>query len=112
MKYRYEHYLPPIFHISNITGKKFIVPSWIPVHLEATLDDIEWIKPDYDGVKKTINENIKEENWRFESSSEPGTFYTVVKKGDEIKCNCAGVRRSKTGECKHMKEVKNLLKSK
>lgn len=110
MKYVYKHYLCPTFYIDHVTKEKFIIPGWIPVHPEATMDDIEWIKPEYSNEKKVIVEdNSKEENWKFPSSSEPNIFYTVIKTGNEIKCNCAGARRSKDGECKHIKSVKKTL---
>jgi hypothetical protein len=46
-KYKYEGSLPPALYVSHITGKKYIVPAWIEVDVDTTLDQIEWIKPTY-----------------------------------------------------------------
>jgi len=105
-KYTYEHHsLPPTLLISPISGKKFIVPTWKEVHPQTTLADIEWIKP----VK--IEVPIEKETWKFESSSEPGTFYKVRKQGDKLICNCSGFFRckDKVKGCKHMQEVRKQL---
>jgi len=42
-RYQYEGHLSPSLVI--ISGKKYIVPTWQEVHLQTTLDDIIWIKP-------------------------------------------------------------------
>ena len=105
-KYTYEHHsLPPTLLISPISGKKFIIPTWQEVHPQTTLADIEWIKP----VK--IEVPIEKETWKFESSSEPGTFYKVRKQGDKLICNCNGFFRckDKVKGCKHMQEVRKQL---
>ena len=54
--------------------------------------------------KITTNEEFK-----FESKSEPGSFYVVRVIGDKVKCNCAGQYRAKDRQCKHMKEVQQKL---
>lgn len=46
-KYKYEGTLPPALYVSHITGKKYIVPAWIEVDTDTTLDQIEWVKPTY-----------------------------------------------------------------
>jgi hypothetical protein len=105
-KYTYEHHsLPPTLLISPVSGKKFIVPTWKEVHPQTTLADIEWIKP----VK--IEVPVEKETWKFESSSEPGTFYKVRKQGDKILCNCSGFFRckDKVKGCVHCQKVRKQL---
>jgi hypothetical protein len=46
-KYKYEGSLPPALYVSHITGKKYIVPAWIEVDKDTTLNQIEWTKPTY-----------------------------------------------------------------
>lgn len=109
-KYRHEHHMPPALMVAH-NGKKYIVPTWIEVLPETTLDDVEWIKPvPKDTVK--VKDEIKSNTWRFESKSEPGLFYTVTQKGDKFKCNCSGFFRcrDKNIGCKHIKEVKKNTK--
>ena len=46
-KYTYEHpILPPTIINLPTTGKTYIVPAWMEVLPETTLNDIEWIKPE------------------------------------------------------------------
>ena len=102
-KYKYEHSLIPPHLFTDRDGKKFIVPEWREVLPETTINDIEWIKPELVKVKPEKNE------WLFESSSDPGSFYKVNQVGDKLSCNCPGTWRAKDRQCKHIKEVKNDL---
>ena len=103
-KYVYEHpYLSPSL-FTDSKGNKFITPGWIPVLPETTYNDIEWIKPEI------IKEKQEPQTWKFESSSDPGSFYIVRKAGETLKCSCPGVWRSKDRRCKHIKEVEQKLK--
>jgi hypothetical protein len=109
-KYTYEHpILPPTIINSPTTGKTYIVPAWMEVLPETTLNDIEWIKPE---IKKSIIEKQEPQTWKFESKSEPGSFYVVQVIGNKIKCNCPGVWRSKDRKCKHIKEVEKCVNAK
>ena len=101
-KYTYEHHsLPPTLLVSPVSGKKFIVPTWQEVHPQTTLSDINWVKP----VK--VEPVVEKNTWTFESSSDPGHFYTVKQSGFKYSCNCPGVWRSKERKCKHIKQVEN-----
>ena len=42
--YEYEGILPPSLFISPKTGKKYIVPTWIEVESDTTLEQIKWIR--------------------------------------------------------------------
>ena len=98
-KYDYTHeYISPA--LLNIGDKKYIVPNWTEVDSNATLDDINWIKP----VKP--EPKVEPNLFKFKSSSSDAV-YTVRKIMDSYKCNCPGYWRSKTRECKHIKELKN-----
>ena len=94
--------IPP--SIINSLNGKHIVPGWIPCHPKTELSDIIWVK------KFSKKEQIKEiDTWRFKSSSGDGEYVTK-KNGFKYTCNCPGVWRAKDRECKHIKEVKSLVK--
>ena len=102
-KYTHEHsYLPPTLVVLN--GQKYIMPSWQKVHPETTYDDIEWIKP------AKVEAPVEKNTWKFESSSDPGHFYTVRQNGLKLTCNCSGFWRAKDRRCKHVKEVEQKIK--
>jgi len=104
-KYEYVHpTLPPTLLKSFITGKTYIVPTWQEVHPETTLKDIEWIKP------AKVEVPVEKNTWKFESSSDPGHFYTVRQSGLRLSCNCSGFWRAKDRRCKHIKEVEQKIK--
>ena len=105
-KYKHEHYLPPILFTAT-NGKKYIAPTMVEVIPETTLYDIEWIQPKLTGEVKQAK--IEPNIYRFESKSEPGSFYTVTQKGDKLKCDCPGFFRcrDKNIGCKHCQEVRS-----
>jgi hypothetical protein len=41
-KYKHKSHLPPALFTSALDGKKYIVPTWIEVEQDTTLDDVEW----------------------------------------------------------------------
>ena len=92
-------YLPVA--IVNLNGKKVVMPTGIECHPETTLDDVREI------VKRKNKKREKKQLWKFDSSSEGGT-YTVQKVGDTLRCNCPGTWRAKDRRCKHIKEVEKL----
>lgn len=107
-KYDHEHIYPPALFTSPIDGQKYIMPGWQKCHPDTQLSDINWIKP----VPKVVEhkeEPLAPTEYKFESKSEPGSFYVVRVIGDKVKCNCAGQYRAKDRQCKHMKEVKQKL---
>lgn len=46
-KYKHKSHLPPALFTSTLNGKKYIVPTWIEVESNTTLDDIEWEQINY-----------------------------------------------------------------
>ena len=98
-KYDYKHHMPP--SLANIENKRYIMPTWEEVLPETTLNDINWVKPK-PSVKKIENPN----EWKFESKSDPGSYYVVTQVSDfKVKCTCTGQYRAKDRKCRHMKEV-------
>lgn len=95
-----KHYMvggivhPTIVQFSTGT---FIVPWWISVPQNTTMDDVVWVKdtkysqskPDYVEVKSG-------------SSDEK---YRITKHGAKYHCTCPGYWRSKEHVCKHIKQV-------
>jgi hypothetical protein len=109
-RYTHEHMYPPALFVSPKDGQKYIMPGWQKVLPETTLNDIEWIKPEIKVVKSKDTPILISE-YKFESKSEPGSFYVVRVTGDKVKCNCAGQYRAKDRQCKHMKEIIQKLKN-
>ena len=102
--YYYKGFLPPA--LVHVGGKTCIVPSWKEVHPATKLEDIIWEKEE---VKSTQPEVITKQ---FTSKSSPDITYTAKKTTlptgkIQYSCNCPGVWRSKTRECKHIKELKS-----
>jgi len=103
-KYTYEHQIIPPSLFVGQDGHKYILPSWQKVLPETTLADIEWIKPE-----KPV-EKIEKKEWRFESKSDPGSYYVVKQISDyKVSCTCSGQYRAKDRKCRHMKEVMKEL---
>ena len=100
-KYDFEHpYMGPTLHISN--GKKYLLPMWKEVHPETTYNDINIIRPTKVEVKE-------KGTWKFESSSDPSSFYFVRQNGTKLSCTCPGTFRAKDKRCKHIKQVEKEL---
>lgn len=104
VKYKQDSWMPPTF--VNIGGKKYLMPKWVEVHSQAQLSDVIWEKPKLE-VKQP--EMVVRE---FTSKSNPDITYearkvTLPTGKITFSCNCPGVWRSKTRECKHIKELKN-----
>jgi len=108
-KYTHEHIYPPALFTSSVTGQKYIVPGYQKVHPQTTLKDINWIQPKPKNVEKAADVFKTNEEFKFESKSEPGSFYVVRVVNGKAKCNCAGQYRAKDRKCKHMKEVEKEL---
>jgi len=102
--YKHEHWIPPVF--VRVNGKQYLMPDWVEVHPKSQLSDIMWKRPERKVEKPDVI--IK----KFTSKSNPDITYTAKKTtlptGKlQFSCNCPGVWRSKTRECKHIKELKN-----
>jgi|MDSZ01.2.fsa_nt_gb hypothetical protein len=91
-------------------GKKYMIPDWIEVLPETTLNDIKPFEEETRGRKKGTKKIENPNEWRFESKSDPGSFYVVKQVSDfKVSCTCSGQYRAKDRKCRHMKEVMKEL---
>ena len=101
--YKQNSWMPPAF--VNIRDKKYLVPEWVEVHPKAQLSDVMWKRPERKVQKPDVITK------KFTSKSNPDITYTSKKTmlptgKVQYSCNCPGVWRAKSRECKHMKEMK------
>jgi len=82
-------------------GKKVHVPSWLDVHPETTLDDIEVEKKPFEELF------VEPEKWTFKSSSSDKEYTVRRNKNGNLSCDCWGYIAHK--RCKHIKEVEKKL---
>ena len=102
--YKHEHWMPPAF--VRVRGKQYLMPNWVEVHPEAQLSDVMWKRPERKVEKPDVITK------KFTSKSNPDITYearkvTLPTGKITYSCTCPGVWRSKTRECKHIKELKN-----
>ena len=91
-------------------GKKFLIPDWVEVLPETTINDIKAFEEETRGRKKVSKKVNNPNEWRFESKSDPGSFYVVKQISDyKVSCTCSGQYRAKDRKCRHMKEVMKEL---
>jgi hypothetical protein len=84
-----------------------MIPDWVEVLHETTLNDIKAFEEEGRGRPKKDTKKINNPTeWKFESKSDPGSYY-VVKQVSEYKvsCTCSGQYRAKDRKCRHMKEI-------
>lgn len=100
-KYEVEQLYPPILYISDISGKKYIMPSDIEVHPDTTIDDIIWTKPK---LKKEI-ERVQGSMGMYKTTYDPNK--------KTYKCTCFGFYRArmKGGVCKHIKTLQTKMEA-
>lgn len=109
-KYEYTGIYPPHLYEAR-DGNTYILPSWQKVDSNTTLNDIEWIKPEFKSKNKFIPEQEEIPNsWEFKSSSSDATYVVSFTKKGNLKCTCPGTWRAKDRRCKHIKQVENELK--
>jgi len=103
-KYEYKHeLLPP--GLLNISGKRYIVPTWQEVLPETELSDIKWIKPE----PKVKQEPIIETH--TSSSNANKTYKTMYyPESGKFHCDCPGRWRAFDNRCKHIKELEKKVK--
>ena len=98
-KYEHNHYMSP--SLTNIGGKRYIMPGWVEVLPETRLEDINWIKPKVKVARsKTIEITTK-------SSSSDAVYVTkYYPDSGKYYCDCPGTWRT-NGNCKHVKQMRN-----
>jgi hypothetical protein len=90
--------IPP--HIIKLSGKTSIVPWWVEVPDNTTLEDIVW-------VRKEKTTNTKPGYFEIKSSSGKETYRVTKTPNNKYHCTCPGYWRSKDHICKHIKQVIN-----
>jgi hypothetical protein len=98
--------IPPRLYKAN-DNKTYVLPSWIEVSDDTTMDDVEWIKPHFgdfggESMFKIADKIIP--IWRPEmGENKYNTRFDVA--SNKYLCGCPGFWRAK-GECKHVKALK------
>ena len=96
--------------LTRVNGKLYMVPDWVEVLPETTINDIKAFEPEERGRPKKEKQIAKPKEWRFESKSDPGSYYLVKQISDyKVSCTCSGQYRAKDRKCRHMKEVMKEL---
>ena len=91
-------------------GKKYMIPDWVEVLPETTINDIKAFEEETRGRKKGSKKIQNPSEWRFESKSDPGSYYVVTQISDyKVDCTCSGKWRARDRKCRHMKEVMKEL---
>tara|TARA_R110000803_G_scaffold99288_1_gene167336 strand:- start:319 stop:762 length:444 start_codon:yes stop_codon:yes gene_type:complete len=88
----------------DIGGKRYMVPDWIEVIPETTLNDISKAEPETRGRTKGKTKNIIVKT--PSSSSDEIYTTTYYPNSEKYYCDCPGTWRTK-GNCKHVKKMKN-----
>ena len=100
LKIQYSHVIPP--HLfKGRDGIMYLVPLWVPVPDNTTLNDIEWINP-Y-SRKRELIKRVK--------SSRGNIYYNIVAIGKEITCDCPGAKY-RNRNCKHIQALPYNIKQK
>ena len=96
--------MPPAF--VRVKGKQYLMPNWVEVHPEAQLSDVMWKRPERKVEKPDVI--TKKLHQRVILILLIHAKKTTLPTGKiQYSCNCPGVWRSKTRECKHIKELKS-----
>ena len=94
----------------STNGKKYLTPDWIEVLPETTMFDIKPFEEENRGRPKKETQITKPQEWKFESKSDPGSWYVVRQISDyKVTCTCSGQYRAKDRKCRHMKDVMKEL---
>ena len=94
-RFKYKAKGPSAVFTSPTDGKKYLVPEWIEVHPNTTINDIYWVKPKSRKIKPQI---FKIKNYIIRYNSDKKVYV----------CNCQGYFRvkDKTIGCKHIQQLK------
>ena len=84
----------------TLSGKRYVVPLWLEVPPETTLEDIEWSRPARLNSKtETI---VREE---YVTGSTGNEYLVKLYSNGTGTCECWGYKRHK--KCKHIRGLKN-----
>jgi len=84
-------YAPAIF-TAPVSGKTYVVPTWLEVPTGTTLNDIDWIRPVM--VKPSM------------ITKHVGKYILNIHSNGKITCDCPGYTFRK--KCKHVEAIKNV----
>tara|TARA_B100000575_G_scaffold207078_1_gene168451 strand:+ start:177 stop:575 length:399 start_codon:yes stop_codon:yes gene_type:complete len=82
-------------------GKKFHTPSWIEVHPDTTLDDIQVDKKPFEELF------VEPKTWTYESASSNKTYTVKYNKNGNLSCDCWGYIAHR--KCKHIKDASEKI---
>jgi hypothetical protein len=100
MKHKIQSLIPPRIYKAN-NNKTYILPNWIEIFPDTTMDDIIWIRPSE--VKKP-EPKLTVSAWKPEmGENKYNTHFN--EQSNKFFCGCPGYWRAK-GECKHVKALK------
>lgn len=100
MKYTVTSAIPPRLH-QGLDNKTYIVPQWIEVPNNTTIDQIEWIQPTFKTESKTLNDKTLILLWKPEMGENKYNTH-FDERTNKFSCGCQGFWRAK-GLCKHVK---------
>jgi len=86
----------PTIYTSHIDGKSYVIPSWLEVPSDTTLDQIIWERP----FSKSQEIWVQIGTIKARRGS---TIYKISKFGKKYKCSC-----SKQFECNHIHDYLNI----
>ncbi len=91
--------------IKSATSRKY-VPRIISMMRDMNVR-LEWLPREQNRMADKLSKKaLVRETFTVESTSQPGTFYTVERGKDYIRCNCPGFKFR--GTCRHIKEIEIL----
>jgi hypothetical protein len=103
MKHKIESLVPPRIYKAN-DGKSYILPNWIQVFPDTTMDDVIWIKPQSKIGESMFKAATTIAIWKPEmGENKYNTHFN--EQANKFFCSCPGFWRTK-GECKHVKALK------
>ena len=93
--------VPPRLYKAN-DNKTYVLPAWIEVPDDTTMDQVEWIKPK--AAPKAWTEGTLAFIWKPEMGENKYNTH-FHQQSNKFYCSCPGFWRAK-GECKHVKALK------
>jgi hypothetical protein len=100
MKHKIQSLVPPRIYKAN-NNKTYILPNWIEIFPDTTMDDIIWIRP---SEVKQPELKLNVSAWKPEmGENKYNTRFDAA--ANKYFCGCQGYWRAK-GECKHVKALK------
>ena len=75
--------------LTRVSGILYMIPDWVEVLHETTVNDIKAFEEEGRGRPKKVAMTSEPKEWKFESKSDPGSFYEVKQVSDyKVSCTC------------------------